>query len=470
MYYFLKSKGVDLWDVVENGPFTPTKIVDGVHVAKPKGEWSKQEKRRVALNDKTIHVLFCALSRSEYNKVCMKSTAKEIWDALVVTHEGIIQVKENKMDSLIYQYELFKMKSDEIISEMYDRFVEIIGRIKSLGKTSTNEELVKKILRSLPKEWLPKVTSLKDSKDLSKVQLDELLGNLIDYKMTLKREQVEEPNKAKKTIGFKVSSKNSSDEDDEFHEEELALMTRRIRKMLFQNKKFIPKRNFKKDKGESSKRDPPICFECNKPGHIRTDHPKLKKPFKKFKKKALKAIWDESSDSEDEEIGDQVAQMCFMAIEESSNEVTLNDNVVEFSYDELVNALKVMNDELELSHKRNKLMKSELASLRKENETSSKVDRPLDSNVQKSLDELSLENEKLKNKIVELKTFLSKFAKGKDKLDAILDSQRSPSIKYGLGYSKFTQAPPSKTIFVKASSSNKPSSQVPSPKVSNPKG
>ncbi|XP_058003997.1 uncharacterized protein LOC131180662 [Hevea brasiliensis] len=373
MYYFLKSEWVDLWDVVENGQFTPTKIVNGVHVAKPKGEWSEQEKRRVALNDKAIHVLFCALSRSEYNKVCMKFSTKEIWDALVVTHEGTSQVKENKMDSLIYQYELFKLKSNETISEMYYRFVEIIGGIKSLGKTFTNEELVKKILRSLPKKWLPKVTSLKDSKDLNKVQLDELLGNLIDYEMTLKREQVEEPKKAKKTMAFKVFSEDSSDEDDEFDEEELALMMRRIRKMLFQNKKFIPNRNFKKDKGESSKRDPPICFECNKPGHIRTDSPKLKKPFKKFKKKAIKATWDESSDSEDEEIGDQVAQICFMVMEENSNEVTLNDDVVEFSYDERVNAFKVMNDELELSHKRNKLLKSELASLRKDNETSSKV-------------------------------------------------------------------------------------------------
>ncbi|XP_058004001.1 uncharacterized protein LOC131180666 [Hevea brasiliensis] len=387
----------------------------------------------------------------------------------MVTYEGASQVKENKMDSLICQYELFKMKSDETISQMYDRFVQIIEDIKSLRKTFTNEELVKKILRSLPKEWLPKVISLKDSKDLSKVQLDELLENLIDYEMTLKREQVAEPNKAKKNIAFKVFSENSSDDDEEFDEEELALVAKRIRKMLFQNKKFIPKRNFKKDKGESSKRKPLIWFECNNPGHIRTDCPILKKSFKKFKKKALKATWDESSDSEDEEIGDQVAQMCFIAMEESSNEVTLNDDFIEFSYDELVSALKVMNNELELSHKKNKLLKSELASLRKENETLIKDDKLLDSNVQKSLDELSLENEKLRNEIAELKTSLSKFAKGKDKLDAILDSQRSPSIKYGLGYSKFAQAPP-KTIFVKVSSSSEPSPQVLSPKWSNPKG
>ncbi len=29
---------MDLWDVVKNGPFTPTKIVDGNIIAKTKGD------------------------------------------------------------------------------------------------------------------------------------------------------------------------------------------------------------------------------------------------------------------------------------------------------------------------------------------------------------------------------------------------------------------------------------------------
>ncbi|KAG8645564.1 hypothetical protein MANES_10G076205v8 [Manihot esculenta] len=450
MYYFLKSEGVDLWDIVENGPFFPTRFIDGNQEQKPKSEWSELEKRRVALNDKAIHILFCALSRSEYNKVCMKSIAKEIWDALVVTHEGTNQVKENKMESLIYQYELFKMKSDETISQMYDRFIEIIGGMKSLGKTFTNEELVKKILRCLPKEWLPKVTSLKDAKDLTKVQLDELLGNLIDYEMTLKREQVEEPSKMKKNIALRVASEDTSEEEEEISEEELALVTRRIRKLLLQNKRFIPRKNFRKEKGESSKKEVVICYECNKPGHYKVDCPKLKKPIKKFKKKAFKATWDESSDSEEEEV------------EESSDEVTtlddftLNDDDVEFSYDELVGALKLMNDELEKSHRKSKILKCELASFKKESENSLKEPLPSNDSLQKSLDELSLENKNLKNEILELKNSLSKFLKGKDKLYEILDSQRSPSIKYGLGYDKSTQANFSKTVFVKATNSHEP--------------
>ncbi|KAG8642634.1 hypothetical protein MANES_12G103911v8 [Manihot esculenta] len=295
MCYFLKSERVDLWDIIENGSFFPTRVIDENQEQKPKSEWSELEKRRVALNDKAIHILFCALSRSEYNKVCMKSTAKEIWDALVVTHEGTNQVKENKMESLIYQYELFKMKSDETISQMYDRFIEIIGEMKSLGKTFTNEELVKKILRCLPKELLPKVTSLKDAKYFNKLQLDELLGNLIDYEMTLKRVQVEEPSKVKKNIALR----------------------------------FIPRKNFRKEKGESSKKEVVICYDCNKPGHYKVDCLKLKKPIKKFKKKAFKATWDESSDTEEEDAGDEIANMCFMALEECFDEVCLKSSKIE---------------------------------------------------------------------------------------------------------------------------------------------
>ncbi|KAG8651017.1 hypothetical protein MANES_07G085550v8 [Manihot esculenta] len=257
------------------------------------------------------------------------------------------------MESLIYQYELFKMKSDETISQMYDRFIEIIGGMKSLGKTFTNEELVKKILRCLPKEWLPK-------------------------------EQVEEPSKIKKNIALRVASEDTSEEEEEISEEELALVTRRIRKLLLQNKRFIPRKNFRKEKGESSKKEVVICYECNKPGHYKVDCPKLKKPIKKFKKKAFKATWDESSDTEEEEDGDEIANMCFMALEESSDEVTtldeftLNDDDVEFSYDELVGALKLMNDELEKSHRKNKILKCELASFKKESENSPK--EPLPSN------------------------------------------------------------------------------------------
>ncbi|GAV74084.1 zf-CCHC domain-containing protein/UBN2 domain-containing protein, partial [Cephalotus follicularis] len=70
-------------------------------------------------------------------------------------------------------------------------------------------------------------------------------------------------------------------------EEDYVLFAKRFTKFAKMNKaRRFQKRNFKK--GEGSKMDPPTCFECNKPGHIKVDCSQLKKK-KLFKKKALKA-------------------------------------------------------------------------------------------------------------------------------------------------------------------------------------
>ncbi|GAV80668.1 zf-CCHC domain-containing protein/UBN2 domain-containing protein, partial [Cephalotus follicularis] len=98
------------------------------------------------------------------------------------------------------------------------------------------------------------------------------------------------------------------------------------------------KKNF--NKGEGSKMDPPTCFECNKPGHIKVDCPQLKKK-KLFKKKALKAWHLSDDESSDDEVTEQVANLCFMALsddEESDNEVgdSYTFGELQFAFDELL--------------------------------------------------------------------------------------------------------------------------------------
>jgi hypothetical protein len=93
-----------------------------------------------------------------------------------VTYEGTNQVKESKISRLVHEYELFCMKFEESISEMFTRFTNIINSLKALGKCYTNVENVRKILRSLPKHWDANVTAIEEAKDLTKMSLDELLG------------------------------------------------------------------------------------------------------------------------------------------------------------------------------------------------------------------------------------------------------------------------------------------------------
>ncbi|GAV74860.1 LOW QUALITY PROTEIN: zf-CCHC domain-containing protein/DUF4219 domain-containing protein/UBN2 domain-containing protein, partial [Cephalotus follicularis] len=70
----------------------------------------------------------------------------------------------------------------------------------------------------------------------------------------------------------------------------LALITWKFKKFLASKKKFGGKLNKKfHQKGESSKLEEIICFECNNPGHYKSDCPRLKNKEHLKKKKVMLA-------------------------------------------------------------------------------------------------------------------------------------------------------------------------------------
>ncbi|GAV91935.1 UBN2 domain-containing protein, partial [Cephalotus follicularis] len=143
-------------------------------------------------NAKAKHVIICALNSNEFNRVSSCTTAKEMWDRLEVTYEGTNQVKDAKINMLVREYEMFAMKENENISGMFVRFTNIINSLQSLNKCYTNSEMVRKILRCLPKSWMPKVTTIEEAKDLKTLPLEELLGSLMTHEMTIKNHEDDE--------------------------------------------------------------------------------------------------------------------------------------------------------------------------------------------------------------------------------------------------------------------------------------
>ena len=105
---------------------------------------------------------------------------------LEVTHVGTTQVKETRINMMLYNYELFTMKEGESITSMLDRFSKITNGLASLEKPIPSSDKVKKILRSLPKEWDAQVTAIMESKDLNKMEFSALIGSLINYEIVLK--------------------------------------------------------------------------------------------------------------------------------------------------------------------------------------------------------------------------------------------------------------------------------------------
>ncbi|GAV61883.1 UBN2 domain-containing protein, partial [Cephalotus follicularis] len=143
-----------------NGPRMPTRTIEGVVSPKPENEYNDNDFRMLQLNSKAKHVLFCAVGPNEFNRISSCDSAKEMWDLLEITYEGTNQVKESKISMLVHEYELFVMHDSECISDMFTRFTTITNSLKNLGKSYSNQELVRKFLRCLPKNWSPKVTAI----------------------------------------------------------------------------------------------------------------------------------------------------------------------------------------------------------------------------------------------------------------------------------------------------------------------
>ncbi|KAL4383915.1 hypothetical protein GQ457_15G012320 [Hibiscus cannabinus] len=241
-----------------------------------------------------MHILFCALGPDEYAKMSSCSSAKEIWDKLEVTHEGTSEVKETKIGLLNLSYENFKMESDKDIKKMFDQFSVIVNGLKGYGEIIPEDNLVRKLIYSLLESWDSKKTAIIEAKNLKTLKLDELMGSLLTHELMnqgkrdeeKKKEEKKEIEKKKIGIALKASlESDSSDEDDE----EMAFLAKRFTRFMKSNRgrKFLRKGEFK-NKNREEEKDQLICYECKKPGHIRTECPQLKK--KSFgKKKKLKA-------------------------------------------------------------------------------------------------------------------------------------------------------------------------------------
>ncbi|XP_070008130.1 uncharacterized protein [Nicotiana sylvestris] len=162
------AEDFELWDVICDGPYVPTKVLEELPflMSKTSKEYTDADRKTVEQNFHAKNILVCGIGPEEYNKISACDTAKEIWEALQIAHEGTTQVKQSKIDMLTTEYELFRMKDDESIQDMYTRFTSIINELHSLGETIPRNKLVRKILSILPNPWESKVNAITESKGL----------------------------------------------------------------------------------------------------------------------------------------------------------------------------------------------------------------------------------------------------------------------------------------------------------------
>lgn len=66
-------------------------------------------------------------------------------DALQVAHKGTNKFKQSRINTFTQEFELFRMKQGESISDMQKTFTYLINSLNTLGKPISNELFTNKV-------------------------------------------------------------------------------------------------------------------------------------------------------------------------------------------------------------------------------------------------------------------------------------------------------------------------------------
>ena len=232
----MQSLDKKVWQVVE------------ICWTKPKeapADWDEAKIKVANFNNRTLNALFSAVTNEEFKKISSTEIAKEAWTILQTTYEGTKAVKYSKLQRLTTSFEEIKMEEDESFDEFYAKLKDIVNSIFNLGETIPKPKIVRKVLRSLPKRFHAKIMAIEESKDIDKIPLTELVGNLRTYELGLTR-----IGKSGKSKSMALKAK-SSDTDESSNNEDSKMKSHITR----QFKKFMKNANgkgFDKDCRQSS--------------------------------------------------------------------------------------------------------------------------------------------------------------------------------------------------------------------------
>ncbi|GJX71307.1 zf-CCHC domain-containing protein, partial [Tanacetum coccineum] len=286
-------------------------------------------KKRLAKNNEAKMVICNALSLKEYERLFMCKTAKEIWDTLLITHQGNSQVKDNKIDLLVQQYEQFTILEEESIDNAFARFNTIITSLKALDEGFSSKNYVRKFLRAFHPKWRVKVTAIEESKDLTSLSLGELIGNLKVYKVIIKKdsEMVKDKREESRSLVLKAkkesSDKDSSTSDSKY--EEYAMAVREFKKFFKRRGRFVrqprdKRKSLQRSRDDKNGKSERKCFRCGDSNHLIGEC--LKSSRNTNQRAFIGGAWSDSGEDEEEK---SKYKTCLVA--QVSNEICLGINL-----------------------------------------------------------------------------------------------------------------------------------------------
>ena len=239
-------------------------------------DWDDANIKVANFNNRGLNALFSAVTNEEFKKISSTETAKEAWTILQTTYEGTKTVKDSKLQRLTISFEEIKIEDDESFDEFYAKLKDIVNSAFNLLETIPEPKIVRKLLRSLSEKFHAKITAIEESKDIDKIPLTKLVGNVQTYELGLTR--IGKTGKGK-SMALKGKSSDIDESSDDEDSKMKSYITRQFKKFMKNaNGKGFDKdlrqsssSQFKsQDKGNKDARDDgqytvparPKCFGC----------------------------------------------------------------------------------------------------------------------------------------------------------------------------------------------------------------
>ncbi|XP_074337573.1 uncharacterized protein LOC141674771 [Apium graveolens] len=195
----------DNWEIVENWFNEP--IDTAAEAALPNAE--KTALKEIRKKDKkALYTIIQGVDESTFEKISNAKMAKDAWEILQKSFQGVEKVKKVRLQILRGEFENLKMKSSENIGEFVTGFKTVINEMKRNGESFDDVRVMEKLLRSLTRKFDYVVTSIEESKDLSTISIDELVGSLQAHEQRMN--QYDDVSHLEKELQSKVSIGDSS--------------------------------------------------------------------------------------------------------------------------------------------------------------------------------------------------------------------------------------------------------------------
>jgi len=137
------------------------------------------------------------------------------------------------------------MEEDESFNEFYTKLKDIVNSAFNLGETIFEPEIVRKVLRSLPERFHVKIFVIEESKDIDKIPLTKLVGNLQTYELDLTR--IGKSGKSK-SMALKAKSSDIDESSDNEYSKMKSYITQQFKKFM----KNVNTKGFDKDCKQSN--------------------------------------------------------------------------------------------------------------------------------------------------------------------------------------------------------------------------